>query len=176
MSETWEIQDLRENLGSSEESNEVFDKMKKSPLYNAMREIQEALGPVQLVSKRKWWGWGGSKEKNNSKEKDKPNKLTKELWRYNWPSWPETWYNLDMTNIVKDMKNRGFTEAKWYKYHLREDGVKMLGNYVMVAANLKTRPKWTILDTSLWKWIVCDTWGFVRTYPNWLDIATNWKI
>lgn len=50
----------------------------------------------------------------------------------------------------------------------------MLGPYVMVAANLRTRPKGTILETSLGTAIVVDTGSFVSEHPNGVDIAVNW--
>lgn len=100
-------------------------------------------------------------------------RLTRKWWVFNWPSGRETYYNLNMSGVVRNMRSIGYSESK-YPYHVRNDGVKMLGPYVMVAANLAIRPKGTILPTSLWTWIVCDTWGFVRKYPKWIDIATNW--
>ena len=51
----------------------------------------------------------------------------------------------------------------------------MVGRYIMVAANLKTRPKGTILETSLGTAIVVDTGTFVKKFPNGIDIAVNWK-
>ena len=101
-------------------------------------------------------------------------RLTKSKWVFEWPSGRETYYNLKMNKVVKYMADLGYTESKWYKYHIRADGVKMLGDYVMVAANLKIRPKWTILQTSLGMWIVCDSGSFTKKYPKGLDIATNW--
>ena len=50
----------------------------------------------------------------------------------------------------------------------------MYGDYVMVAADLRIRPRGTILDCSLGKAIVCDTGNFVRTNSCQLDIATAW--
>jgi hypothetical protein len=59
-------------------------------------------------------------------------------------------------------------------YWVREDGVKMLGPYVMVAANLNTRPRGTVVETSLGLGIVCDTGDFAKKNPMALDIATDW--
>ena len=50
----------------------------------------------------------------------------------------------------------------------------MLGNYIMIAANLQLRPRGTIVDTSLGKGIVCDTGGFAKNNPTQIDIAVNW--
>lgn len=86
------------------------------------------------------------------------------------PSGRESWYNLDMSGVIKIMKSLGYD----YEYWIREDGVKMYGDYVMVAANLEIRPKGTILETSLGTAMVCDTGGFVKYHPYQLDIAVNW--
>ena len=86
------------------------------------------------------------------------------------PSGNETYYNLDMSGVVSNMQNLGYN----YKYWVRNDGVKMFGDYVMCAANLETRPKGTIIETSLGTGIVCDTGGFVSWDPNRLDIAVTW--
>lgn len=92
---------------------------------------------------------------------------------YNAQGRSETWYNLDMTHIVQIMRDMGFDEEN-YPYWIREDGVKMLGPYVMVAANFSINPRGTIVETSLGTGLVCDTGGFVEWNPTGLDIATNW--
>ena len=89
------------------------------------------------------------------------------------PSGKETYYNLPMGTIVSIMRNKGYTEEE-YPYWVREDGAKMFGDYVMVAANLQIRPKGTIVETSLGLGIVVDTGGFAVNNPTQLDIATNW--
>lgn len=96
--------------------------------------------------------------------------LTKEGGTFSGPSGNETWYNLDMTNVVAAMQNNGHE----YQYWIREDGVKMLGCYVMCAADLNIRPLGTIVETSLGKGIVCDTGDFTAIDPYQLDIAVNW--
>ena len=50
----------------------------------------------------------------------------------------------------------------------------MLGNYIMVAANLSRHPRGSIVKTSLGLAIVCDTGGFASRNPTQIDIATNW--
>jgi hypothetical protein len=96
--------------------------------------------------------------------------LTNRNGRIQGPSGQETWYNLDMSKVVQSMRNRGYD----YEYWVRADGVKMFGEYVMVAANLEIRPKGTILPTSLGMGIVCDTGGFAKKNPTQLDIAVAW--
>ncbi len=99
--------------------------------------------------------------------------LTKNKGVVNGPSGKETYYNLNMNGVVKIMRNAGFTEEE-YPYWVREDGVKMLGNYVMVAANLEIRPRGSIVQSSLGDAIVCDTGGFAHSNPTQLDIAVTW--
>lgn len=86
------------------------------------------------------------------------------------PSGNETYYNLDMSGVVSIMKSLGYD----YEYWVRDDGVKMYGDYVMCAADLSIRPKGTIVETSLGLGIVCDTGGFVNWDNTRLDIAVNW--
>lgn len=85
----------------------------------------------------------------------------------------ETYYDLNMNRVVKNMRNKGFDEIN-YPYWVREDGVKMLGNFVMVAANLQVYPRGSIVQTSLGVGLVCDTGEFAKTNKLKLDIATAW--
>ena len=89
------------------------------------------------------------------------------------PSGRETYYNLNMKNCINNMRKRGYT-LRAYPYWIRDDGAKMLGPYVMIAANWKIRPLGTIVETSLGWGIVVDTGTFVETYPEGIDIAVNW--
>ena len=92
---------------------------------------------------------------------------------YYGPSGLETYYNLPMDGIVDVMRNMGFDAAE-YPYWVRDDGCKMLGNYIMVAADFSIRPRGSIVPTSLGAGIVCDTGGFIYNNPYQLDIATTW--
>ena len=89
------------------------------------------------------------------------------------PSGKETYYNLPMEGVVSIMRNLGYS-LEDYPYWVREDGCKMLGPYIMCAADLETRPKGTILKSSLGDCIVCDTGDFVNWNPTQIDIAVNW--
>lgn len=89
------------------------------------------------------------------------------------PSGRETYYNLNMASCVSVMRSKGFSEKK-YPYAVRNDGVKTLGGYVMVAANLSIRPKGSFIMTSVGTGIVVDTGGFASRNPTQLDIATDW--
>ena len=85
----------------------------------------------------------------------------------------ETYYNLDMSGVVSIMRNRGFSE-KEFPYWVREDGCKMLGDYIMVAANLNVYARGSVIETSLGPALVCDTGGFASNHPYGVDIAVDW--
>lgn len=86
------------------------------------------------------------------------------------PSGKETYYNLNMNGVVATMQGMGIPGQYW----VREDGVKMYGDYVMVAADLNTHPRGSLVESSLGTAIVVDTGGFAASNPNQLDIATAW--
>ena len=100
-------------------------------------------------------------------------KLTKSKGVHQGPSGRETWYNLPMGGVIKIMRGQGFSEEE-YPYWIRDDGCKMFGDYIMIAANLELRPRGTIVETSLGPGIVCDTGGFAKKDTTGIDIATNW--
>lgn len=89
------------------------------------------------------------------------------------PSGKETYYNLPMSGVISIMRNAGFSEEE-YPYWVRDDGCKMLGNYIMVAADLSIRPRGSIIETSLGTALVCDTGSFVNYNATQIDIAVNW--
>lgn len=89
------------------------------------------------------------------------------------PSGKETYYNLPMGGVVRIMRNMGF-DAENYPYWVRNDGVKMLGDYVLCACNLSVHPRGSLVETSLGKGICADTGGFAKHNPTQIDIATSW--
>lgn len=97
-------------------------------------------------------------------------KLTKSKGVNQGPSGRETYYNLPMNGVINTMRRMGNND----KYWVRNDGVKMLGKYVMIAANLNIRPRGSLVPTSLGMGIVCDTGGFASKNPTQVDIATSW--
>ena len=99
--------------------------------------------------------------------------LSKSKGVVNGPSGKESYYNLNMTRVINSMRKLGYNETD-YPYWVRDDGVKMLGQYVIVAANYEIRPKGTIIESSLGLAIVCDTGGFAKRNPTQLDIAVTW--
>ena len=97
-------------------------------------------------------------------------RLTPTRGTINGPSGKETYYNLDMSGVIAIMRRMGNTDPYW----VREDGCKMLGPYIMVAAHLGLRPRGSLVETSLGMGLVCDTGLFALTNPYQIDIAVNW--
>lgn len=75
----------------------------------------------------------------------------------------ETYYNLDMSGVIANAQNMGIQGDYW----VRDDGVKMYGDYVIVASQ---HDKGTIIDTSLGTGIVLD-----YCPAGTVDIATSWN-
>ena len=90
---------------------------------------------------------------------------------YNESGYKETYYNLNMSHIVKRMRRMGFYEED-YPFYIREDGCKMLGDFIMVAADLSIHKRGSIVMTSLGQGLVCDTGCAIKGQK--LDIATSW--
>lgn len=82
------------------------------------------------------------------------------------PSGIETYYNLPMLRVIEGMADWGYS---YDDYFVRMDGVKMLGDYIMCAADLEKFPRGTILETSLGPALVCDA-----CEAGVIDIAVTW--
>ena len=82
----------------------------------------------------------------------------------------ETYYNLNMDGVISIAQSQGIEGEYW----VRDDGCKMYGDYIIVAANLDTHPRGSLVETSLGTGIVLDTGGFAASDPNQVDIATDW--
>ena len=96
-------------------------------------------------------------------------KLTSRLGRIHGPYEIETWYNLPMDCVIENMRKRGYSEAD-YPYYIREDGVRMMGDFIIVAADLEKYPRGSVVYTSLGQGLVCDT-----GYMDGFDIAVIWE-
>ena len=103
---------------------------------------------------------------------EKPH-LTASAGVFDGPSGKETYYNLPMGKCISIMRDMGY-DVEEYPYWVRGDGAKMLGDYVMCAAELGSRPKGTIVETSLGDAIVVDTGTFAYSNPTQIDICTDW--
>ena len=110
--------------------------------------------------------------KNISKKHSIPSgpHLTKQSGVFNGPSGKETYYNLNMSGVVRILQRSGIDGYFW----VRSDGVKMWGDYVMCAADLSIRPRGSLVNTSLGKGIVVDTGTFIYSNRAQLDIAVTW--
>jgi hypothetical protein len=126
--------------------------------------------PIAVLSNQEWYDECLARGLINGVQEDH---ITKERGGCYGPSGQETYYNLRMDKCVEYMRDLGYSEEE-YPYWIRDDGAKMLGNYVMCAANWKIRPKGTILPTSLGDAIVVDTGEFVTDYPYNVDLAVDW--
>lgn len=97
--------------------------------------------------------------------------LTRQSGIFYGPNGKETYYNLDMSGVISIMRSIGNNDEYWVRY----DGVKMLGNYVMIAANLNVYPRGSHIMTSLGEGVVCDTGDFVTNGSGVsFDIAVTW--
>lgn len=82
----------------------------------------------------------------------------------------ETYYNLPMTAVVNIAHANGIEGEYW----VNSDGCKMLGDYIIVAADQSIHPYGSLVETSLGTGIVLDTGSFIFTNSEQLDLATNW--
>lgn len=82
----------------------------------------------------------------------------------------ETYYNLNMSRVVSNAQGNGLDGEYW----IREDGAKMFGDYVIVAANQEVHPYGSTVETSLGEGIVLDTGEFAQYDPYQVDISTDW--
>lgn len=91
------------------------------------------------------------------------------------PTGKETYYNQDMSTLISWARDAGLSEEE-YPYWIRDDGCKMLGKYIMVAANLEHFPRYSLVETSLGTGIVVDTGDFIYWDEgwSWIDIAVSW--
>ncbi len=96
--------------------------------------------------------------------------LTKAGGVYWFRDHTETYYNLDMSVVVQVAHSRGIDGD----YHVRSDGAKMLGDYIMVAACYYVHPYGSLVETSLGMGIVVDTGAFTSWNAGNIDIATTW--
>ncbi len=124
---------------------------------NAQTAAQKTISREELATQTKSKTWNGAV-------------LNKTNGVVNGPNGKETYYNLNMSKIVSALQKK----SKDSEYWVRNDGVKMFGEYIMVAANLSVYPRGTVVETSLGTGIVCDTGAFARSSGITFDIATAW--
>lgn len=96
--------------------------------------------------------------------------LTKQAGVNYYGEQKETYYNLNMSRVVSNAQGNGLDGEYW----VRDDGAKMFGGYVIVAANQDVHPYGSTVETSMGTGIVLDTGGFASGNPTQVDIATDW--
>ena len=94
--------------------------------------------------------------------------LTARAGRITFNGHTETWYNMRMTYVCQRAQQIGIQGDYW----VRDDGVKMYGPWVIVAANWDIHPYGTVLETSRGYGMVLDT--HTADDKEIIDIATNW--
>jgi hypothetical protein len=93
--------------------------------------------------------------------------LTAGLGRITYQGHTETWYNLPMQNVVQRAQDMGIPA----EYSVRDDGVKMFGPWVIVAAH-PSKIRYTLVDTSLGQGVILDTHEMLD--EELIDIAVEW--
>jgi len=96
--------------------------------------------------------------------------LTKQRGTVTFDGHKETYYNLPMKKVCENATKKGIEGEYWE----REDGAKMFGDYIIVAADQKIHPYGSLVETSLGTGIVLDTGEFIKSNPQQIDIAVNW--
>jgi len=94
--------------------------------------------------------------------------LTAGLGRITYNGHTETWYDLPMEYVIQRSQDAGIPCDYW----VRDDGVKMFGQWVIVAAH-PSKIRYTRVQTSLGEGIILDTHKMPDT--ELYDIATTWR-
>lgn len=83
----------------------------------------------------------------------------------------ETYYNLPMQGVINIMRRNGY-DAERFPYWVRDDGVRMLGDYIMLAGRVGQFERGTIVQCSLGEGMICD-YGHLEW--NGVDVAVTWR-
>ena len=94
--------------------------------------------------------------------------LTAKLGTIQYKGHKETWYNLNMNKVVERADSAiGLDNMYW----VRDDGCKMYGPWVIVAAH-PSKTRYTFVETSRGTGIILDTHTVAD--KELIDIATTW--
>lgn len=158
-----QIQDIEEESSKKQEESKSVEEMilEQPELLNDATFVQNNYNAVTQVV---------YSQPSYAQYVSNANALTASGGVYYGPNGKETYYNLNMSGVVDIMRGMGNNDNYW----VREDGAKMLGDYVIVAADLNKYPRGSIVDTLLGQGIVCDTGSFTQNSDTQLDIATDW--
>lgn len=94
--------------------------------------------------------------------------LTARAGRITYNGHSETWYDLKMDYVCQRANAIGIEGNYW----VRDDGVKMFGPWVILAADWNIHPYGCVLETSRGYGMVLDTHG--AKDRELIDIATDW--
>ena len=135
---------------------------------HTMAECARQLGyPEDSViiqeAQKKWW------EAENSVWRGPV--LTKSKGVNYGPLGRETYYNLPMQGVINIMRRNGY-DAERFPYWVRDDGVRMLGDYIMLAGRAGQFERGTIVRCSLGDGMICD-YGCLEW--NGVDVAVTWR-
>lgn len=97
-------------------------------------------------------------------------KLTRSKGVNYGPLGKETYYNLPMQGVINIMRRNGY-DAERFPYWVRDDGVRMLGDYIMLAGRVGQFERGTIVQCSLGQGMICD-YGYLEW--NGVDVAVVW--
>lgn len=94
--------------------------------------------------------------------------LTASIGRITYGNHVETWYDLPMNKVIQRSQDAGIPCEYW----IDERGVKMFGEWVIVASHPSV-PRYSLVETSLGTGIILDRHSVDNV--NLYDIATVWK-
>lgn len=94
--------------------------------------------------------------------------LTASIGRITYGNHVETWYDLPMNKVIQRSQDAGIPCEYW----VDDRGVKMFGQWVIVAAH-PSIPRYSLVETSLGTGIVLDR--HTCQDAELIDIATDWK-
>lgn len=136
---------------------EAIETIVDEPVYEAVEEAPEAVEEPEEIPKE---------------ETPKAAVLNRRDGVNYFNGQKETYYNLKMGGVIRLLDETGIKHGE---YWTREDGVKMLGDYIMLATDTRRWPKGTILETSLGTGLVVDHCSGSESYPGlWIDVAVTW--
>lgn len=95
--------------------------------------------------------------------------LTARIGKVQYDGHIETWYDLDMANVVaRSDRDLGVSDLYW----IRDDGCKMYGPWIILASH-ESVDRYSLVETSLGTGIVLDR--HTTGDPNLYDIAVDWR-
>ena len=179
-----ELESIKANIKAVKENGETYTKQiegvskslddLKLDIVNKVKELNEKIRSVEEAKAEKKAAKQAvitaSYEPTPAYNPPTGGCLTPSGGVHNGPSGLETYYNLPMDGVIEQARNFGIEGEYW----VRDDGVKMYGDYVILACNRDVHPMGTLVETSLGTGISLDTGGFAEGNPTQCDIAVSW--